>query len=117
MGPISMAWFRDRGLTQMTTKVQEHDSKVTDRKKGDVYELEEIAISYSGGRIDIYGVPDEPYPIEYGLPIMRTEDWNDFSDWLDDLQTEELLSFEDILERYFVETGRIIRWWKDDEHS
>src|SRR6056300_1464643 len=115
MGPISMAWFRERGLTEIVTHVQEQDSKFTDRKKGDVYELEEIVINYSGGRIDIYGVPGEPYPIEYSLPIMRSEDWNLFSTWLDDLETETLWTLDQILEEYLQDTGHVIRWWKEED--
>jgi hypothetical protein len=114
MGPISISWFRDRGLTEMVTHVQEQDSKFTDRKKGDVYEREEVVISYSGGRIDIYGVPGEFYPIEYSLPIMRSEDWNFFSTWLEDLETEELWTFDQIMEEYRQDTGHVIRWWKED---
>ena len=115
MGPISMTWFRDRGLTEYTTKVQKEDCKYTGRKKGEVYSHEEIAISYSAGRIDIYGVPGELYPIEYSLPIMRSEDWNLFSTWLDDLETETLWTFEQILEEYRQDTGHVIRWWKEEE--
>ena len=69
---------------------------------------------WSGGRIDIYGVPGEHYPIEYGLPIMHTEDWYDFSGWLDDFETPELWKFDDIITQYEQECNRKIRWWKDD---
>lgn len=75
--------------------------------------IKEHGDCWAAGRIDIYGVPDEPYPIEYSLPVMNSIDWEDFSKWLDDLETEELLSLEGILEKYFVDTGRIIRWWKE----
>lgn len=69
---------------------------------------------WSGGRIDIRGVPDEPWGLEYGLPIMHTEDWNALSDWLDDLKTEELWSFDDIITQYEQQYNRKIRWLKDD---
>jgi len=75
--------------------------------------IKENGSHWAAGRIDIYGVPDEHYPIEYGLPPMHAEDWNGFSEWLDDLETEELLSFESILEKYFVDTGRIIQWFRE----
>ena len=81
MGPINSQWIKEHGQ------------------------------GWSAGRIDIYGVPGEIYPMEYGLSPMRTEDWNEFSEWLDTLETEELLSLEQIIERY----GKEIRWWKDDE--
>jgi hypothetical protein len=77
--------------------------------------INEYGSHWSGGRIDIYGVPDHPMGFEYSLPIMRTEDWNPFSDWLDDFETETLWTFEQIMEYYRQKTGHVIRWWKDDE--
>ena len=84
MGPISKAWCD---------------------KHGDYW---------SGGRIDIYGVKGEFYPGEYGLPIMHSEDWNDFSGWLDDFETHSLWQFDDIIAQYEQESGRKIRWFKND---
>ena len=69
---------------------------------------------WSGGRIDIRGVPDEPWGLEYGLPIMHTEDWNALSDWLDNLETEKLWSFEDLIGNFQLIHDTKIRWWKDD---
>lgn len=95
MGPISLDWYRKRGLLV----------------EGSV----EPTIYYSAGRIDIRGVPDEPWGLEYGLDPMHGEDWNNFGAWLEDLETDELWSLEDILEAYRQETGHVIRWWKEDE--
>ena len=69
---------------------------------------------WSAGRIDIWGVPDEPWGLEYGLPPMRTEDWNDFGDWLLDFETEELLELEDIIARYEQDSGKKIRWLENE---
>ena len=90
MGPIDLGWYERNGVD---------------------YEK----VKYSGGRIDIYGVPDEIYPLEHSLPLMRTEDWNLFSDWLDDFETETLLELDEILEEYRQDTGHVIRWWKENE--
>jgi hypothetical protein len=76
--------------------------------------INEYGSHWSGGRIDIYDVPGEDYPIEYSLPLMRTEDWNDFGDWLESFQTHELWEFDDIIKLYESASGRKIRWWKDD---
>ena len=73
--------------------------------------IEEHGDYWSGGRIDIYGVPGENYPIEYGLPVMHTEDWNDFSDWLDDFESKELWEFDDIIKQYEQDSDRKIRWF------
>lgn len=120
-----MDWFRQNGLTETVTHTvkteQQRDilrKSRPDIEIGDTFEREEVVISYSGGRIDIYGLDPEEYwggRSEFGLPLMRTEDWNDFSYWLDDFETEELWSLEDILEEYRQDTGHVIRWWKEDE--
>lgn len=94
MGPISLDWFRKRGLLE----------------EGSV----EPTTYYSGGRIDIRGVPDEPWGLEYSLPIMHGEDWNDFSDWLESFQTHDLWEFDDIIAQYEDASSRKIRWWKED---
>ena len=93
MGPISMDWYEKNGVD---------------------YEK----VKYSGGRIDIYGLDPEEFwggRGEHSLPLMRTEDWNLFSDWLDDFESEELMSLIEILQEYRQDTGHVIRWWKDDE--
>lgn len=79
--------------------------------------IEEHGDCWAGGRIDIYGVPGEHYPIEYGLPVMHTEDWNALSDWLDDLETEELWSFEDLIGNFQLIHDTKIRWWKNESQN
>jgi len=92
MGPIDLGWYEKNGVD---------------------YEK----VKYSGGRIDIRDDTKEGYDgwDEHSLPLMRTEDWNLFSDWLDDFETEELLELDEILEEYRQDTGHVIRWWKEDE--
>jgi len=95
MGPVSLDWYRERGLTDESGQPKEY---------------------WAGGRIDIYGVPGEHYPIEYALPIMDGESWNIFSDWLDEYETKELVLFERIINTFEMETGHKIRW-ADEEFS
>ena len=90
MGPISIAWFHERGLLE----------------EGSV----EPTTYYSGGRIDIRGVPDEPVGLEYGLPVMQQEDWNALSKYLRGLSTEELLSYNTLIEQFETHYGKKIRW-------
>ena len=77
--------------------------------------IKEHGQGWSMGRIDIYGVPNEPYPIEYGLSPMKTEDWNAFSNWLDNFASEELLTYEQLIETYEETTETKITWCYDDD--
>lgn len=124
MGPISMSWYRDRGMTHMVERTCESElirdalrtSKVLnypDIEIGDTYEIEEVTVHYAGGRIDIYGLDPEKYYAgkdEYGLDVMHGEDWNALSDWLDDLTTDTLLSYNDLIEQFEQYYGKKIRW-------
>jgi len=112
MGPVNMDWYRQRGLTVTKTVVQEEDSKYTSRKKGDVYELEEITQRWAGGRIDVRGEGLGPYGEELGLPIMSVESFNSFSDWLNEHCTEKIWSLDKLVERYEKTNPKIV-WGKD----
>lgn len=66
---------------------------------------------WAGGRIDISGT-DDPYGLEYGLPIMHMSDWNRLSEWLRTYTTEEVVSFETIINEY-EKYNTPIQWFKD----
>jgi len=106
MGPISIRWYEDNNIPY------EEVTKYNRILKKEVT-FKNWKENWSGGRIDIRGVPGEPHGDEYGLPIMRTEDWNDFSDWLDGLDSEKVLSFENIVMLYELNSKTKIRWWKE----
>ena len=72
--------------------------------------VEEHGDCWAAGRIDIYGVPGEHYPIEYSLPVMHVRDWAEFSEWLDDVETEELLSFDELISRFERTVSKKIQW-------
>ena len=74
-------------------------------------EVKEYEKHYAGGRIDIRGVPDEPFGLEYGLPVMECESWSLFSDWLDGLETDNVLPYQEIIDRFEQETGHTIAWF------
>jgi len=112
MGPVNMDWYRQRGLTVTKTVVQEEDSKFTSRKKGDIYEVEEITQQWCGGRIDVRGEGLGPYGEEMGLPIMRADCYNSFSDWLYNHCTEKIWSLDKLVERYEKTNPKIV-WAKD----
>lgn len=115
MGPISMDWFRDRGLTK------EVDTEVTHEylaiqlgvNVGDIAPMEDVTEYWCGGRIDIYGLDEVEYyggRHEYGLPIMDGVSWNLFSDWLENYETVELETFEQLLSAFEADTDHKIRW-------
>lgn len=108
MGVANLQWYRDRGFTKKATKVLEKDSAITDRKAGDVIELEEITEHYSAGRIDVRGT-DDPWGDEIGLPPMRSEDWNSFGAWLDTFETDHTWTLRELVEMY-ERTHAKIRW-------
>jgi hypothetical protein len=107
-----MDWFRKRGLTEIKIVVQKEDSKYTDRKKGDTYELEEVTQGWHGGRIDIRGEGLGPYGDEMSLPIMRGDCYSQFSDWLDTFETDDVWTLDQLVEMYERTNPKII--WADD---
>ena len=118
MGPVSMEWFRERGLTKTVREVLKEGQTFYPKGlgPGDVWEYEEVATYYAGGRIDIRGVPGDEYWNgwhEYSLPIMHGEDWNDFSDWLEEFPSEELWEFDELIAQYEKDSGTKIRWAED----
>jgi hypothetical protein len=112
MGPVNMDWYRERNLTVTKTVVQEEDSKFTSRKKGDIYEVEEITQQWCGGRIDIRGEGLGPYGEEMGLPIMKADCYNSFSDWLYTVCTEKVWPLKKLVERYESFNPKIV--WAED---
>ena len=69
---------------------------------------------WAGGRIDIRGDSlENPYGEEVGLPIMKSEDWLRFSDWLEGFYTvKEIYSLDEILDEYYAEGNPEITWFK-----
>lgn len=118
MGPISMQWYEERGLTKTVREVLEEGQTIYPKGlgPGDVWEYEVVTTYYAGGRIDIRGVPGDEYwngCHEYSLPIMHGEDWNALSEWLDSFSAFELWEYEDLIEEFEEEYGRKIRWADD----
>ena len=92
MGPINLKWYRERGLLE----------------EGSV----EPTTYYSAGRIDIRGVPDEPWGLEYGVNPMHSEDWNKLQEWLDTVKSEELIPYDTLIQSFEEHYGKKIRWMK-----
>lgn len=126
MGPISMDFYRKRGLTHMVEKTCESElirdalrtSKVLnypDIEIGDTYEVEEVTVYYAGGRIDIRDSSKYGYDgwDEYGVAPMHAEDWNALGDWLWDLETEDKVPYDELIALFEKDYGKKIRWAKD----
>jgi hypothetical protein len=114
MGPISIQWYVERGLTKKVKRV--HRSNIIAESKGarvgDEYEVDEVTEYYAGGRIDIRDDSKEGYDgwDEYSVKIMHGEDWNALSDWLDGLTTDTLWGYNELIEQFESQYGKKIRW-------
>lgn len=96
MGPISIDWYKKRGLTKpgfMTIKDQ-------------VIETTEIIEQYSAGRIDVSDGTE--YGDEINLPAMRSEDWHRFSNWLDTVETDDVWTLDQLVELYERANPKIV---------
>ncbi len=107
MGPVSTRWYEERDIPFVLKK--------TSGKILPVVEYKDFLESYSCGRIDIYGLDEGDHwggRSEYGLAPMLTEDWNLLSDFLRSFDTENLMSYADIISTFEESLGRSIRWWR-----
>ena len=57
-----------------------------------------INAKWIGGRIDIRNVPDEPYGLEFSLPLIDEKDFGFLQDFLDDYETQEVVTFEKLIQ-------------------
>jgi len=103
-----MNWYRDRGLTRVEHHVGEHDCMLY--KAGEAFTSETILTHYSCGRIDVRGIPNEPYGDEIGVPPMLSSDWHAFGNWLDDIKTMSVWTLKDLVGAYQHQTNTKITW-------
>jgi hypothetical protein len=62
---------------------------------------------WASGRIDVHGV-DNPYGDEISLPPIHIEDWNLFSDWLEDFYTDTMWTLKQLVDEYEKTNPRIL---------
>ena len=98
MGPVSINWYRDRGLTRTEHHVGEHDCMLY--SAGEAFTSETITTHYSCGRIDVHNVPNEPYGDEINVPPMLSTDWALFGNWLETVKTMSVWTLEDLVTAY-----------------
>ncbi len=85
MGPVSLQWYRDRGIPFVNKSTP--------------------AVMYAGGRIDVYGLPEDEFydgKTAIMLPIMTASSFNAFSAFLKDLKTHKLLKYDQLVELYYL---------------
>ncbi|NBP03823.1 MAG: hypothetical protein EBU90_27735 [Proteobacteria bacterium] len=111
MGPISTDWYKHRNLITTKSEVLETDSRISNLKKGDIFEYDHIIERWCGGRIDVYGT-DDPYGYELSLPIMREDSYRLFSNWLETFETDDVWTLNQLVEFYERTNPRII--WADE---
>jgi hypothetical protein len=108
MGPVSLQWYRQRGLTQVEHKIATEDSMLYNHSEH--YTSESITHQYACGRIDVRGIPNEPYGDEIGVPPMLSTDWDRFGDWLDTVQTMSVWTLDDLVAAYEYRDNPQITW-------
>jgi hypothetical protein len=62
---------------------------------------------WAAGRIDVYGTGD-PYGEEIGLSPIHNDDWNRFSEWLENFITEDMWSLKQLVDEYEKTNPRIL---------
>lgn len=85
MGPVSLQWYRDRGIPFV--------DKCTP------------AVMYAGGRIDVYGLPEDEFydgKTAIMLPIMTASSFNALSAFLRDFKSKDVLSYKEIVAAYLA---------------
>ena len=104
------------GFSSINKKEKPANNKPPNKTSGKilpVVEYKDFLEDYSCGRIDIYGLDDDTYwcgKSEYSVAPMRAEDWNKLQDWLDELQTETLLTYKELISRFEKDYRKHIRW-------
>lgn len=98
MGPVSLNWYRQRGLTRVEHKVATEDSMLYNHSER--YTSETITTHYSCGRIDVHNVPNEPYGDEINVPPMLSSDWHQLGLWLETVKTMSVWTLEDLITAY-----------------
>jgi hypothetical protein len=89
MGPANADWYRDRGLLGSN---------------------EQVTVQCAAGRIDIYGLDETEYyggMYEYSVLPMKRESWDRLADWLDEFETQELWSYDQIIAEFESQCGDI----------
>ena len=76
--------------------------------------IKEYGNDWSMGRIDVDGIAVGPFGVEYPVPPMKREDWNEFGKWLSALETKDAWTLKELLTEYEMKNKTII-WLKAED--
>ena len=71
----------------------------------DKYEPVDPSITWMIGRIDVGGPDLGPYGTEYSMPIVSAQTWGGMQDFLWDLLSVKLLTFDELKAMYIEDGG------------
>lgn len=110
MGPISIDWYKKRGLVKLQTKIVSANDKflLKNYSVGDTISYEKQTEMWSGGRIDVYGDVNT----ELSLPVMRHDCYYSFSLWLRTVKTNDVWTLDQLTKLYEYTNPKII--WASD---
>ncbi len=86
MGPVSLQWYRDRNIPFIDKSTP--------------------AVMYAGGRIDVYGLPEDDFydgKTAIMLPIMTAASFNSLSAFLHGFKSSSPLSYYQLVSLYYAE--------------
>ena len=115
MGPISTRWYEERNIPYVLNK-----TSCNVLWGSPAVEYKDFTESYSCGRIDIYGLDESEHwggKSEYSLGVMKTESWNLLSDYLNDYESSELVSYDDLIEDFETRSKHKIEWWVENDNA
>lgn len=107
MGPINKKWVDEHGSNWAGGRIDIRENVDTSG-----YSEEELENMSDAEYYSLYQL--SPFGEEYGLPIMNAQDYVKLSDWLETLETDTLIPYNDLIEKFETETETNIRWFKQD---
>tara|TARA_R110002167_G_scaffold50004_2_gene146088 strand:+ start:70 stop:453 length:384 start_codon:yes stop_codon:yes gene_type:complete len=104
MGVYSTLWYEQNNIPYK-------DTTKYNRFLGKEVRLREYLNTYCVGRIDISGVINEPYGVEYSVGVMEEGSWVLLGEYLRNLKLQYLPTYKDLITLFETETGEKIKWY------
>ena len=104
MGVYSTKWYEENNIPYK-------EFTRFNRILGKDVTLREWDTHYALGRIDIHGVHEEPYGLEYGVGVMEQESWIVLGNYLSRLTLDYLPTKDELFLMFEEDTKHKIRWF------